>query len=167
VGRAAIPAGREIGGPYNNRSVNLCSPIQRIAGSPEIDTRRLFGTLKACPSETQAFGGGGGGRMNLAAIAAVATVVACTVLLAGVGAGIGWALGTCVPGYYRSVFPGGNDPRFDPVAVGVGQGLTQGAAGGVPVGLAVVAILAWRDVRLRQLSAHNSEQDTATDGRGM
>lgn len=32
--------------------------------------------------------------MIRAAITAVATVVACTVLLAGVGAGVGWVLGT-------------------------------------------------------------------------
>ena len=37
-----------------------------------------------------------------------------------IGAGIGYALGKFVPSYYRSVFNGGNDPRFDPVSVGVG-----------------------------------------------
>jgi len=35
---------------------------------------------------------------------AIATIAICTVLLAGVGAGIGWGLGTFFPGYYRSVF---------------------------------------------------------------
>jgi hypothetical protein len=37
------------------------------------------------------------------------------------------------------------------VSVGVGQGLTQGTAGGVAVGLAVVALLCWRDVWLRRV----------------
>jgi hypothetical protein len=56
-------------------------------------------------------------------------------------------LGRFVPAYYRGVFRGGNQPLFDPVSVGVGQGLTQGAAGGVVAGLVLIAILAWRDTR--------------------
>ncbi|MGL4423296.1 MAG: hypothetical protein ACRCZF_21730, partial [Gemmataceae bacterium] len=84
--------------------------------------------------------------------AAVTTVTVCTVLFAGIGAGIGWALGTYSPGYYRSVFHGGQEPWFDPVAVGVGQGLTQGVAGGVAVGLVVVALFLWADSRVRRQS---------------
>src|SRR5687767_1012196 len=83
-------------------------------------------------------------------IRAIATLVACTLLLAAVGGGIGYALGRFVPGYYRGVFRGGNHPLFDPVSVGVGQGLTQGAAGGVVAGLVVIAILSWRETRLRR-----------------
>lgn len=82
--------------------------------------------------------------------AAIATIAACTALLAGVGGGIGWALGTFAPGYYRGVFRSGNEPWFDPVAVGVGQGLTQGTAGGVAVGLVMVALFLWRDSRVRR-----------------
>jgi hypothetical protein len=81
--------------------------------------------------------------------AAIATIVACTVLLAGIGGGIGWGLGTFAPGYYRSVFPSGNQPWFDPVSVGIGQGLTQGTTGGVILGVIVVALFAWRDSRVR------------------
>jgi hypothetical protein len=44
------------------------------------------------------------------------------------------------------VFRTGREPWFDPVSVGVGQKLTQGTAGGV----AVVALLCWREVRLRR-----------------
>ncbi|MHC4406687.1 MAG: hypothetical protein ACYTG0_44255, partial [Planctomycetota bacterium] len=57
---------------------------------------------------------------------AVAVIVASTIVLALVGLGVGFALGKLVPEYYRSVFSGGRDPRFDPVPVGIGQGLTQG-----------------------------------------
>ena len=103
--------------------------------------------------------------MIRAAIIAVATVAACTMLLGGVGAGIGWALGTYSPGYYRSVFRSGSEPWFDPVAVGVGQGLTQGVAGGVAVGLVVVAIFAWREVRLRRPGAQDAAPGTSSDGR--
>jgi len=101
--------------------------------------------------------------MIRAVMVAVATVTACTVLLAGVGAGIGWAVGTYSPGYYRSVFRSGNEPWFDPVAVGVGLGLTQGVAGGVVVGLAVVAILTWREVRLHRLATPDAEPGAAAD----
>ncbi len=79
---------------------------------------------------------------------AIATIAACTAMLAVIGGGTGWALGTFAPGYYRSVFRNGNEPSFDPVSVGVGQGLTQGTSGGVAVGLVVVALFIWRDTRL-------------------
>jgi hypothetical protein len=82
---------------------------------------------------------------------AIATVVGCILLAAAIGAGIGYALGMLAPEYYRSVFWSGWEPGFDPVRVGVGQGLTQGTAGGVVVGLGVVALLCWREVRLQRI----------------
>lgn len=81
---------------------------------------------------------------------ALATIFACTALFAAIGGGIGWALGTFNPGYYRAVFRSGNEPWFDPVSVGVGQGVTQGTAGGAVVGVAVVALYLWRDSRVRR-----------------
>jgi hypothetical protein len=82
---------------------------------------------------------------------AVATVFGCTLLGAAIGVSLGYALGTLAPGYYRTVFRSGREPWFDPVSVGVGEGLTQGTAGGAGVGLAVVALLCWREVRLRRV----------------
>jgi hypothetical protein len=84
--------------------------------------------------------------------AALATITACTALLAVIGGGIGWGIGTFAPGYYRTVFRSGNEAWFDPISVGIGQGLGQGTAGGVVVGLAVVALFLWRDSRVRKLS---------------
>ncbi len=63
------------------------------------------------------------------------------------GTGIGVALGSLVPEYYRSVFPRGDDPTFDPVAVGIGQGLTQGVVFGGIVGLVIVALYYWYRLR--------------------
>ncbi len=60
---------------------------------------------------------------------------------------IGAALGTFVPGYYRSVFSNGDNPSFDPVAVGIGQGLTQGVGTGLAVGIALLAVHYWRQTR--------------------
>lgn len=64
-----------------------------------------------------------------------------------VGVSVGFVLGRFLPGYYRSIFVRGDDPQFDPVAIGVGLGLTQGLIGGACIGLLLVAILAWHDVR--------------------
>lgn len=66
-------------------------------------------------------------------------VIALATLLFGAGGGfVGYLLGVYSPGYYRAVFPNGNDASFDPVSVGVGLGLTQGLTAGLVVGAAVV-----------------------------
>lgn len=57
------------------------------------------------------------------------------------GGSIGYFIGTKYPGYYRSLFHRGNEPTFDPVAVGVGQGIVQGFIGGAVVGILVILIM--------------------------
>jgi hypothetical protein len=70
-------------------------------------------------------------------------IVAGTMIVGAIGGtAIGTLLGLFLPGYYRSVFGGGNMPGFDPVAVGIGQGLSQGIVFGTLVGLALVAAIA-------------------------
>ena len=81
---------------------------------------------------------------------AIATIVGCVLSGAVLGGSLGSLLGKCAPGYYRAVFVGAIEPGFDPVSVGFGLGLTQGAFCGVAVGLAVVALSSWREVRLCQ-----------------
>ena len=78
---------------------------------------------------------------------ALMTILVSAFVFAAVGTLLGIALGYFVPEYYRSVFPTGRSPGFDPLNVGIGQGLTQGAAGGLLVGLALVAIGAWQETR--------------------
>jgi hypothetical protein len=82
---------------------------------------------------------------------AVATLLGCTLLLAALGAMAGFALGTLAPDYYRTVFLHGREPGFDPISVGIGQGLTQGAVGGAVAALVIVALLCWREIRLRRV----------------
>jgi hypothetical protein len=94
--------------------------------------------------------------------AAIATIGVSTALFTGIGGGIGWAMGTYNPGYYRVVFPRSQEPWFDPVSVGVGQGIGQGVAGGAIVGLVLVALFVWRDVRLRRLAASAGESDAVS-----
>lgn len=81
---------------------------------------------------------------------AVGTVFLACFLFALGGGLLGLLLGVAVPEYYRSVFPRANaDPNFNPPAVGFGLGVTQGAALGALVGVALAFILAWRETRLR------------------
>jgi hypothetical protein len=62
-----------------------------------------------------------------------------TAFVGGVlGLSIGAALGTFMPDYYRSIFSGGDAPHFNPLAVGMGQGLTQGVVFGSVIGLVLV-----------------------------
>ncbi len=77
----------------------------------------------------------------------VATVFGCSILGGLLGWGIGTALGTFVPNYYRSVFRAGADPNFDAVAVGMGQGVTQGLVFGGIVGLLLVGMWYWYRAR--------------------
>lgn len=80
-------------------------------------------------------------------LSSVAVVSGCVCLGGVLGLGIGAALGAIVPGYYRSVFRSGSDAHFDPIAVGIGQGLTQGVLFGGIVGLLLVAMWYWYHLR--------------------
>jgi hypothetical protein len=76
-----------------------------------------------------------------------AVVIASAVVGALAGVGVGYSLGAVAPAYYRGVFPNGNSPEFDPVQVGIGLGLTQGAVAGLVVGCVVVLAVAWYNSR--------------------
>ncbi len=76
-----------------------------------------------------------------------------TAFLGGlIGLGIGATLGSLVPNYYRSVFFNGDAPGFDPIAVGIGQGLTQGVVFGGVIGLVLVGMFYWYRSRLGRSS---------------
>ena len=84
---------------------------------------------------------------------AVGWIALTSVLFSGIGALVGWLIGTLMPGYYRSVFVGGNDPNFNPVETGLGQGLTQGMVLGATVGLVLVLANWWKEAKLATLAA--------------
>ena len=70
--------------------------------------------------------------------------VFCSSVIGGaMGLLMGAALGTFLPSYYRSTFSSGDSPNFDPVAVGIGQGSTQGVVFGGLIGLILVAMFYW------------------------
>jgi hypothetical protein len=92
---------------------------------------------------------------------AIATIICCAGLFAGIGAGAGFLLGRFNPQYYRGIIRVLRDADFNPVSFGVGQGFTQGLAGGALVGVALVAIFCWREIRL-QRGTSESTQTVAT-----
>src|SRR5215470_13016891 len=55
-------------------------------------------------------------------------VVGTAVCFGLAGVVIGAAIAGFIPGYYRAVFGAVDDPAFEPYAVGLGLGLTQGIA---------------------------------------
>jgi len=70
---------------------------------------------------------------------------------AALGSVLGLAIGIVMPGYYRSVLPGGSAPGFDPILTGMVLGLTQGLGGGALVGVAVLAVYFWYLTRVRRV----------------
>jgi hypothetical protein len=87
-------------------------------------------------------------RSSISVFKAIAVAVGCGLGGGLFGAGLRFALGRFAPGYYRSLFRNGDRPGFDPEAVGLGLGATQGVVVGLVVGLAIVFMLAWFNSRL-------------------
>lgn len=75
-------------------------------------------------------------------------IIAASVVTFAAGGGlIGYALAVLAPAYYRGVFTNGRQPWFNPVEVGLGLGVTQGAVCGVIAGAVVVLAVAWYNSR--------------------
>lgn len=75
-----------------------------------------------------------------------------TVVLTGlgfglVGAAIGYLIGTISPEFYRIVFSVKPELQFDSKMVGLALGIGQGATMGVVVGLGIVLLVTWYEVR--------------------
>ena len=73
-------------------------------------------------------------------------IAASTLIFAIIGGFLGYVLGEFAPDYYRSVFAR-TDSDFNSVQVGLGLGMTQGAAAGAFMGFGLVALAAWFDSR--------------------
>ena len=83
-------------------------------------------------------------------------LLGCAAVFGGGGGLVGLALGVFMPGYYRGIVSGGQQPDFNPADVGVGLGTSQGIILGVIVGGLVVVSLAW--ARSAQPSMDNHPQ---------
>lgn len=90
---------------------------------------------------------------------AVGWIAVTALLFAGIGALVGWVIGTYMPSYYRSTSLGGSDPNFDPVATGLGQGLTQGMVLGSAVGLVLILATWWKEAQLATLASMHASMN--------
>lgn len=77
-------------------------------------------------------------------------IVGIGLVLGIIGALIGAAIGLLIPDFYRTVFRIAPGEGINLVSLGTGLGLTQGISFGIGVGLVVVIVCAWREVRLAQ-----------------
>jgi len=73
----------------------------------------------------------------------MAAVFGSTLVGAVFGVIVGITIAAVAPGYYRAVMSSGSEAWFDPQAVGIGLGLSEGAIGGTVVGLILVALFYW------------------------
>lgn len=90
---------------------------------------------------------------------AILGVMICMVIGAAIGGSIGFLIGRFSPDALRVQFRAANDPGIDPVQIGLGIGLPQGCMLGAAVGVALVAILSWHDVRTRERSRPSTRSD--------
>jgi hypothetical protein len=72
----------------------------------------------------------------------LATVGGTAVCCGLIGTVLGAGMALLIPDYYRAVFGAVDDPSFEPLAVGLGLGLTQGTIGGLVVGCVVILSVA-------------------------
>ncbi|MCA9163255.1 MAG: hypothetical protein KDA59_04090 [Planctomycetales bacterium] len=77
----------------------------------------------------------------------VGFVFACAAVCAALGSVIGATLGAVAPQYYESVLAGASNPGFNPIAAGFGLGLSQGMLAGLGIGVALVALQCWYDLK--------------------
>jgi hypothetical protein len=74
-------------------------------------------------------------------------VTCCTIACTLVGVGLGAAMGYFAPDYYYATLP--RDIRFslDPVHIGIANGVNMGLFSGIVIGLIIVAIVTYYELR--------------------
>ncbi len=98
---------------------------------------------------------------------AILWIAVTAILFSIIGAGIGFLIGSQMPGYYRSIFADGSSPEFDPIAVGLGQGLTQGMVLGAVVGLILTLASWWKEARLAVVALEEKRLMTTTQSHAV
>ena len=82
---------------------------------------------------------------------ALMTIFGCALAGGGGGAFIGFCIGQFLPAAYRSLFAP-VEPGFSPTAVGIGLGIPQGLCFGAAIGVIVVMIITWYEIRMAELN---------------
>jgi len=78
----------------------------------------------------------------------LATIGGCAMGGGLIGGLLGCLIGVLLPGAYRGMFRHGEE-SFNSVHVGIGLGVPQGMMFGAVVGILLIAIVAWYEVRTR------------------
>lgn len=91
-------------------------------------------------------------------IYSLATVFLAALLGALLGGGIGYLIGSIFPDYYETIFSRPRRPEVNAIAMGVGQGVTQGFVGGAAVGLVLVGLFYWYSTRMKAMLAAASNE---------
>ena len=68
-------------------------------------------------------------------------LISLSITFSILGGAIGYIIGSKFPQYYKSVFFNGQSSDFDPIAVGIGQGISQGFIGGVIAALITIFVI--------------------------
>lgn len=74
-------------------------------------------------------------------------ILLCAVLFTALGGVVGFSVGLLAPDFYRVIIRYSEGPHFNPVQVGTGIGIVNGAFVGVAVGVALVVIQTWHLIR--------------------
>ncbi len=89
-------------------------------------------------------------NLQTAVLVKATLFVASLAVLGGVaGMIIGGCLGALLPNYYRSAMPRGGEAGFDPLAIGIGQGLTQGTVFGGLMAVLILGLYLWHQRKQR------------------
>lgn len=91
---------------------------------------------------------------------ALTTILAFAGVFAIGGCAMGAIIGVVAPDYYRSAFRVGESQGFNPLQIGIGLGVTQGAAAGVAISVLILALLAWRDIRCGRAAIESESQNS-------
>ena len=83
---------------------------------------------------------------------AIATVLGCAIGGTALGSALGYAIGVLAPGAYIAMFHLPPNGQVDPADVGLGLGAAQGLILGAVIGILLVGIIAWYDVRTNPTS---------------
>ena len=80
------------------------------------------------------------------------TVAGCAVVCGALGGLMGYLIGRFAPGAYAAFFPARHGQEIDPIQVGLGLGIPQGMLVGIAIGIIIVALVTWYEIRTREKS---------------
>jgi len=80
------------------------------------------------------------------------TVAGCTVVCGALGGLMGYLIGRFAPGAYAAFFPPHHGEEISATEVGIGLGIPQGMLVGVAIGIIIVALVTWYEIRTRDKS---------------